>query len=167
MSGKTNVSLDTQLKHMTKQSWKTFCSEFRVMPTFISTEHVLSIYSNLVSGKPNDDPDKPAMLTFKDFQEGMVRICRKSGDHLWTVKKAMDEDPNFHANINQHQVGTRDSQFTVKVKSKALGAEGVSGEHLRVLIKFLDMPDNKMELKKKLVNINDYWMNVLTKSKAK
>lgn len=46
-------------------------------------------------------------------------------------------------------------------------AENVSGDHLRVLIKFLDMPDNKMELKKKLVNINDYWMEVLTKAKAK
>lgn len=109
MSGKTNISLETQLKHMSKNTWKTFCSEFRVMPTFISQEQVLSIYTNLISGKPNDDPDKPALLTYADFQEGFVRICRRAGDHLWSVKKAMDSDPNFHANINQHKVGSSDS----------------------------------------------------------
>lgn len=52
MSGKTQVPLDVQLNCMSKGMWKQFCVDFRITPTVISQEVVMSIYGNIIAGKP-------------------------------------------------------------------------------------------------------------------
>lgn len=79
----------------------------------------------------------------------------------------MDNDPDWKGNIGKLKVGSTDSEYTKKVKSTKIRQAGVSADHVRVLLKFMQMPENKMDLKRYMAGIGQYWNETLTKAKTK
>jgi len=88
------VDTAKKLSTMSKNEFRMFCCEFKICPTFVNMEQMAAVFSNAARKNETEDGALVA-LTFKDFEETMLRVCRQSGEHVTTLEKAMNTDPHF------------------------------------------------------------------------
>lgn len=97
---KKNVDRSKVISTLSKNEFRMFCCEFKICPTFINMEQMQGIFSN-AARKNGDEEGGLVALTFKDFEECMLRICKQSGEHVTSLEKAMNTDPHFYENIQK------------------------------------------------------------------
>jgi len=105
---KNSVDATKKLSALSKNEFRMFCCEFKICPTFVNMEQMQGVFSN-AARKNNEEEGGLVALTFKDFEETMLRVCRQSGDHVTSLEKAMNTDPHFYENIQKYRVGSTDS----------------------------------------------------------
>jgi len=156
------------------QGYAPFASDFNIFPGLIPLSEVRLLFNSMTIGKETE-PGVPPSITYEEFLESLMRITIKSReklDKIYEINRKIQEAKNSEAKAaaqlemdrqredqgdgeERQEDEENNNQEENKEEDKYEEIEGTTKGTLEGLMYYMDLPDDKNELYKKLNFLKD------------